>query len=82
MSETTFRPLWHWCLELLPSRPGGYSLKSDKHKGQAANLRPGPDKPTLLPGEELWHSQAVKPLRISGVGVNQGHGGAGAYDRS
>ena len=25
----TFRPLWRWCLERLPSRPGGYSLDLD-----------------------------------------------------
>jgi hypothetical protein len=25
----TFRPLWRWCLERLPSRPGGYALDLD-----------------------------------------------------
>lgn len=25
----TFRPLWHWCMERLPSRPGGYALDLD-----------------------------------------------------
>ena len=25
----TFRPLWRWCMERLPSRPGGYSLDLD-----------------------------------------------------
>lgn len=26
---TCFRPLWHWCLDRLPSRPGGYTLDLD-----------------------------------------------------
>jgi hypothetical protein len=26
---STFRPLWHWCLERLCSRPGGYALDLD-----------------------------------------------------
>jgi hypothetical protein len=26
---TCFRPLWRWCLERLPSRPGGYTLDLD-----------------------------------------------------
>lgn len=25
----TFRPLWRWCMERLPTRPGGYSLDLD-----------------------------------------------------
>jgi len=25
----TFRPLWRWCMERLPSRPGGYALDLD-----------------------------------------------------
>ena len=26
---STFRYLWHWCLERLPSRAGGYALDLD-----------------------------------------------------
>ena len=26
---STFRPLWRWCMERLPSRPGGYALDLD-----------------------------------------------------
>jgi len=26
---STFRPLWHWCLQRLPSRKGGYALDLD-----------------------------------------------------
>lgn len=42
----TFRPLWHWSLERLPSRPGGYSLDLDSTRllhedGHQEGVAPG-----------------------------------------
>jgi hypothetical protein len=54
----TFRPVWHWCLQRLPSRQGGYSLDLDSTRllhedGHQEGVKPGytrlGNKPCLHP---------------------------------